>query len=399
MRDHALIGKFLRFWPTKKALHGWIASKWKPKGQVTLQLGPKGFFIAIFNCLEDKTRIFEGGSYFFNSAGLYLREWKAGFNPDKEDFNWAPVWIRMYSLPSEYWNEETLKDISNSLGAFIKVVEETKSRRYTSYTRICVHMHLAKELTDAVSLFHDDFEWIQTTDYGHVPFRCRKCHEHGHLFRDCPLNLQSKVPATKASKDAEGFTRVSSRRKHAKKPPIAPEAPKKPETRNSFETLSSQTNLEDHAFIPPSDPSPSTQVPPPNPSASPSKSTLISTLVSNSTDKNQASDTALKSSTMEIDPSLALSIHQRSDEEEQNKPIHMEEEPESVYLGGLDILKLEAACRQKEFSDIPPREIERLEVVLTRAQQNKYLGIQAGSPWDGKKILKDSKKRERKTDL
>lgn len=72
MQDHALIGKFLGFWPTEKALQGWIASKWKPKGQVTLQLGPKGFFMAIFHCVEDKSRIFEGGSYFFNSSGLYL---------------------------------------------------------------------------------------------------------------------------------------------------------------------------------------------------------------------------------------------------------------------------------------------------------------------------------------
>ena len=91
MQDHALIGKFLGFWPTEKALQGWIASKWKPKGQVTLQLGPKGFFTAIFHCVEDKSRIFEGGPYFFNSSGLFLRDWKLRFNPDKEDFSCAPV--------------------------------------------------------------------------------------------------------------------------------------------------------------------------------------------------------------------------------------------------------------------------------------------------------------------
>ena len=72
MRDHALIGKFARFWPTEKALHGWIRAKWKPNGQVTLQLGPKGFFTAIFNCLEDKNRVMDEGPYFFNSSGLYL---------------------------------------------------------------------------------------------------------------------------------------------------------------------------------------------------------------------------------------------------------------------------------------------------------------------------------------
>ena len=41
MKDHALIGKFIGFWPTERALYGWIAAKWKPKGDVTLQLGPK----------------------------------------------------------------------------------------------------------------------------------------------------------------------------------------------------------------------------------------------------------------------------------------------------------------------------------------------------------------------
>lgn len=126
MRDHTLIGKFIGFWPTEKALYGWIATKWKPKGDVTLQLGPKGFFTVIFFCLEDKYRILDEGPYFFNSTGLYLREWTARFNPDKEDLTWAPVWIRMYSLPDEYWDEDILKDIGNGLGEYIKAVEETK---------------------------------------------------------------------------------------------------------------------------------------------------------------------------------------------------------------------------------------------------------------------------------
>lgn len=87
MKDHALIGKFIGFWPTEKALYGWIAAKWKSKGHITLQLGPKGFFTVIFLCLEDKFRIMDEGPYFFNSAGLYLRDWVARFNPDKEDLS------------------------------------------------------------------------------------------------------------------------------------------------------------------------------------------------------------------------------------------------------------------------------------------------------------------------
>jgi len=102
MKDHALIGKLIGYWPTENALQGWITSKWKPKGHVTLHLGPKGFFTAIFNYVEDKNCVLDGGPYFFNAAGPYLRDWIERFNPDKEDFSWAPVWIHMYSLPLEY---------------------------------------------------------------------------------------------------------------------------------------------------------------------------------------------------------------------------------------------------------------------------------------------------------
>lgn len=96
---------------------------------------------------------------------------------------------------------------------------------------------------------------------------------------------------------------------------------------------------------------------------------------------------------------LALSIHNNTFVEDQSTPSKMDEYLESINLEGLDKLKLEAACKQKEYNTIPPWEIERLEGVLSKAQHNKCLGIQAGSPWDGKKILKETKKRGCKTDL
>lgn len=98
----------------------------------------------------------------------------------------------MYSLLVEYWDEDSLKDIGNGLGEFVKVAEETKLCRYTSYARICVFMQLDKPLPDLVSILHDDFEWVQPLDYEHVPFHCRRCHALGHIFRDCPLNAKAQ---------------------------------------------------------------------------------------------------------------------------------------------------------------------------------------------------------------
>jgi hypothetical protein len=91
--------------------------------------------------------------------------------------------------------EEILMDIDNTLGKHVKSLEATKQRKYTSYARICVYMNISKSLPGSVTLEYKDEEWAQTIDYEHIPFRCRKCHEHGHLFRDCPLNIPTKLEA------------------------------------------------------------------------------------------------------------------------------------------------------------------------------------------------------------
>ena len=102
---------------------------------------------------------------------------------------------------------------------------------------------------------------------------------------------------------------------------------------------------------------------------------------------------------MKIDgypPSASQSNESRDDN---NKPTYMEEEPESIDLGELEILALELSCHQRNYDKIPNRKIDSLEVVLSHAQQSNSLGIQAGNHWNGKKIIKEPKKRGRKTDL
>jgi hypothetical protein len=49
-------------------------------------------------------------------------------------------------------------------------------------------MNISKSLPGTVTLEYQDKEWAQTIDYEHIPFRCQKLHEHGHLFKDFPLN-------------------------------------------------------------------------------------------------------------------------------------------------------------------------------------------------------------------
>jgi len=108
-------------WPSVKALTWWIKTQWKPKGEITLKMGSKGFFMTIFNLVEDQERVFQGGPYFFNSVTLYMRIWKENFSSEKEDFTATPVWIRLYSLPQEYWCSKILEIIWNTLESFVRI--------------------------------------------------------------------------------------------------------------------------------------------------------------------------------------------------------------------------------------------------------------------------------------
>jgi len=78
-------------------------------------------------------------------------------------------------------------------------------------------MDLSGALLEAIILELYDEEWVQMVDYEHIPLRCRKGHEHGHLFRDCPTNKVESNGKTSMDKDHEGFTKVGSKGKGGKR--------------------------------------------------------------------------------------------------------------------------------------------------------------------------------------
>lgn len=86
--------------------------------------------------------------------------------------------------------------------------------------------------------YHDE-DWMQTIDYEHIPFRCRKCHEHGHLFRDCPLNTPSKDGNPEANKNKDDFILTTGKRRQGGKR-LATQPNKEPTTSNQFEILQQQ---------------------------------------------------------------------------------------------------------------------------------------------------------------
>jgi hypothetical protein len=135
-----------------------------------------------------------------------------------------------------YWEEETLEGIGNTLGSFIKVFEITIKGKYTSYTRLCAYINVSQALPHSIFLRYQENEWLQSIDYENISFGCHKCHEHGHLFRDFPLNKQQPMSKENTTRDAKGFETMTTKRRHNKKP-IAPLNQPKITTTEKFDTL------------------------------------------------------------------------------------------------------------------------------------------------------------------
>ena len=95
---------------------------------------------------------------------------------------------------------EILEGIGNTIGSFVKIAETTKKGRYTSYAKICVYMNIVNPILDFVELEYHEEVWQQNPDYEHILFRCHRCHEYGHLVKQCPITMEEEEMKSKQQK-------------------------------------------------------------------------------------------------------------------------------------------------------------------------------------------------------
>jgi hypothetical protein len=89
------------------------------QGKISTTFFVKGFFVFLFEKKEDRDLIFCSGPYFMGYRGMYLNKWTPDFNPENDILSTIPVWVRLPFLPLHCWNDETLRNIDNSLGKYI----------------------------------------------------------------------------------------------------------------------------------------------------------------------------------------------------------------------------------------------------------------------------------------
>ncbi|WOL07864.1 hypothetical protein Cni_G16613 [Canna indica] len=125
--EKSLIGKFLGKPPPLDFVRRWVSRIWSTFGfQSALDLD-KGFFVFRFDSIDSANRALTEGPWIFRGDVLRLMPWKPLFRPWEEMFTTSPVWIRLQSLPLEFWHHDSIVAIAQSFGKVLKVDDHSFS--------------------------------------------------------------------------------------------------------------------------------------------------------------------------------------------------------------------------------------------------------------------------------
>ena len=76
--------------------------------------------------------------------------------------------------------------------------EESKQRKVA---RILVNLNIREGIGEENDLSWGGYNYIKKSDYENIPFRCRRCHQYGHLIKSCKLPLRTKGIVYDRNKD------------------------------------------------------------------------------------------------------------------------------------------------------------------------------------------------------
>ncbi|KAK3221966.1 hypothetical protein Dsin_008991 [Dipteronia sinensis] len=129
---------------------------WGNPGLQEVLANDKGFFF--FKFLDDEacSNVLESGPWLFAGRMVILKKWHPRLILTKETCSKIPVWVKLFNIPHEYWNEEGLSHIASAVGKPLYADSLTESMKRISYARVCIEIDATCELVDSFDLFTGD---------------------------------------------------------------------------------------------------------------------------------------------------------------------------------------------------------------------------------------------------
>lgn len=120
---------------------------------------------------------------------LALQKCSPKMDLNESFFVQALVWVRLLSLPLEFWVKDVCKGISSSFVELLSLDPITMARRRLTFARICVGVMQGMDMPLSIEINSRLGKWVQPMEYESVPFAYFHCKKLGHTTKKCPLQF------------------------------------------------------------------------------------------------------------------------------------------------------------------------------------------------------------------
>ncbi|XP_009796077.2 uncharacterized protein LOC107828811 [Nicotiana tabacum] len=186
--ESTLIGYVIGGNPTFKEMLKFAYEVWNSVTTPTVLLHDDGYFIFIFESIEDKMHIVAKGLYTFNNRAIVLKNWELNFELDKEPMRVMPLWVTFPGLPIQYWADKNLGRIASYLEKLICTDILTSQCERISYARVLIEMDITQPLPDELNIEYPDGKiMVKIVEYEWKPKFCQECNQFGYPNGECKL--------------------------------------------------------------------------------------------------------------------------------------------------------------------------------------------------------------------
>jgi hypothetical protein len=173
MSTSALVGRVSYKSLSRQPLEEWIQSRWLP----LLGYAPevlflkKGWLCFICKSPDDASQLLST-FWTYGGSSIMLKRWRLAFNPETEYFQHRHLWVLLPGLPLHLWNEDSLREIGNSIGQFISLDSQAKMSSSRKMGKILVAVDITAGLPAKLDIVWRGRTHQQPLDYLGLPFRC-----------------------------------------------------------------------------------------------------------------------------------------------------------------------------------------------------------------------------------
>ncbi|XP_031271801.1 uncharacterized protein LOC116130204 [Pistacia vera] len=198
-REHwadCLVGSFIDNKPPFHIVQSYAMKMWRKYGIIEVMMNNKAFFFFKFENESDMIQCLEDGPWLFQNRPILLQKWCPATELSKEAPQVISLWVKLFNVPLEFWNNVSLSYITNGVCKPLgmdKVTEDTcrLGSRCIGYARILVEVEATHKLPEMLNVCTLCEETGLTkmmsvcVHYQWRPSQCDQCSIFSHKDANC----------------------------------------------------------------------------------------------------------------------------------------------------------------------------------------------------------------------